>query len=855
MSAIAPGPAQSAAGGPFAEYAGAPNSYDEMLAGPGQMRPHWHKLATAIEQLGADELARRWEQAQRLIRENGITYNAYGDPEDAERPWELDALPLLIDAAEWRTIARGLAQRAHLLNAVLTDLYGPQRLLRQGLLPAELVFAHPGFQRAFHGQRPAGNRFLHLYTADLARSPDGQWWVVADRTDAPLGAGYALENRIVLSRTLPAIFHEGQVERLAPFFIAMRETLGALAPEKREQPRVVLLSEGPKHPNYFEDAYLSRYLGYVLVEAGDLAVRNDQVLLKTLGGLLPVDVVLRRLSEQHSDPLELRGDPALGVPGLMQAVAAGKVAVANALGSGLVESPAFLPFLPRLCRELLGEDLLLPSAATWWCADGSARQYVLDNAQRLLIKSAYRMRHQDTGDAIGFDPHDNAALATAIQTRPERYVGQEPILRSTAPGYTGSALGPLYIGMRTYLVASGGTYRVMPGGLVRTSTSSDPLDRSILAGKGSKDVWVLSEGPVQVVSLLSLPGQSFELRRSGTELPSRVADNLFWLGRHVERAEGSARLLRTVLVRLTGEADPTTLPELEPLLRALAEQGQIEPGFVVEGIRDQLPAIEQALPASVLDEQQPNSLRATLAAMFRTTSIVRDRLSIDAWRILNRIEGELDPYTGRRDVELSELLGLVSKTIIDLSAFDGLAMESMTRTQGWRFLDLGRRLERSLHTIALVRNALVKSQQHEGPVLEAILEVADSLMTYRSRYLGAFHVAPVLDLLLTDETNPRSLAFQLAALADHVENLPRDQNQALRGPDQRIALSVLTSIRMVDVAALCEVEENGERAKLYRMLGRLTDQLPRLSDLITHKYLIHAGVPRQFAEARAEPRP
>jgi len=827
--------------------------YDEMMAADGSVRPHWREFDALMQKLGADELSRRWEQADRLIRENGMTYNAFGDANDAARPWELDSFPLLISANEWRVLSAGLVQRAQLLNRVLADIYGPQRLLTAGLLPANLIFSHPGFMRPFHGQRPRDNTFLHFYAVDLARASDGRWWVVSDRTDAPLGVGYALENRIVVSRMLPGVVRQCNIERLAPFFLALRDTLQRLAPERRENPRIVLLTPGPTTPNHFEDAYLARYLGYTLVEGGDLAVRDDRVYLKTLGGLLQVDVVFRRLGDGYCDPLELPSDPALGVPGLLQAVQAGNVAVANALGSSVVESAAFIPFLPGLCRQLLGQDLKLPSVATWWCGTGEARDYVLANLDRLMIRSAYRLDRRDPMAAELLGETASAELAAAIRASAANFVGQEEVTRSTAPVSRSTAVEPLHVALRAFLVASGDSYTVLPGGLVRVAAKTRQLNFSILAGEGSKDTWVLADQPVPNVTLQPTR-QAVELRRGGAELPSRVADNLFWLGRHVERAEGAARLLRPVLVRLTSEAEATSIAELAILLRCLAAQGQIEPGFVVEGVREQLPRIETALPAAVLDDQQPGNLRSTIAALYRTASLVRDRLSSDSWRIIHRIQEQVDSLADQTVVELSDVLELINRTIIDLAAFDGLVVESMTRTLAWRFLDLGRRFERALYTISLVQTGLDKPSEGQAPILEAMLEVADSLMTYRARYLATVQWAPVLDLLLTDETNPRSLAYQLVTVADHVEELPRDRTQPLRDAEQRIAIWALDGIRLVDFDVLSEKRKPKRVGKLERFLAELAEQLPRLSDLISHKYLVHSDVPRQLSEQQKSAR-
>ncbi len=850
MSTMSPESSRTEAGRLFQGYAPLPDRYDELLDEQGSPRAPYAQVLEALAGLGREDLGRRSEQAHRMILENGTTYNAYGDAQQASRPWNLDPSPLVFSAAEWRFLSEALAQRVRLLNAILTDLYGPQRLLLRGLLPAEVVFAHPAFYRQFHGLRPPSESLLQLYAADLGRHKDGSWWVLADRTDAPQGAGYTLENRIIVSRLLPGMIHDCRVERLAAFYIALQDSLRSITPQRRENPRIVLLSQGPANPNYFEDAYLARYLGYTLVEAGDLTVRAERVMLKTLGGLVQVDVVLRRLADVQCDPLELHGSSLVGVAGLLQAVRAGTVAVANGLGSGLLESPVFLPFLAPLCREMLGEDLRLPSVATWWCGQAGPCQYVLDNIERLVIRAAYRHGRGPALPAETLERMTKAERIEAIRRAPHAYVGQEPFERSTAPLFTPAGWKSASVALRTYAVATGGNVTVMPGGLLRVSSEPGVLEWSVLSGEGSKDAWVLAEGPVKDVSLLQAAGRSTELRRSGTELPSRVADNLFWLGRYVERADGATRLLRTTIARLASERGSDDQPELTALLRCLAAQGQIEPGFVVEGIRELLPQIEESLPSAALDPKQATSLAATLVSTHRLASLVRDRISMDSWRILHGIESDLQSLLGRQRVDLADMLGFLNRIVIDLAAFSGLVAESTTRTQGWRFLEMGRRIERSAVIIDFVRNMLVETPLGEPAVLEALLELCDSIMTYRSRYLASLQRAPALDLLLTDETNPRSLAFQLAALAGHVEQLPRDMNQALRSPEQRITISALNAIRLVDLDTLSEPQRANERTRLDRLLERLSDQLPRLSDMVSHKYLIHAGNPQQLGESR-----
>ncbi|MCA9120863.1 MAG: circularly permuted type 2 ATP-grasp protein [Planctomycetales bacterium] len=851
MTSVTAHPANLLANRIFANYSSVTGVYDEMFDSSGAIRASWKPFADSIEALGREEISRRWQHAQEEVRENGITYNAYTDLSGQTRPWELDAFPLLIAPEEWAELTIGLRQRAELLDQVLRDLYGPQTLLQRGLLPADWLFSHPGFHREFHQKGARDNRFLHLYAVDLARAPDGRWWVAGDRTDAPLGVGYALENRVVTSRMLPKVMRDCRVERLASFFISLRKTLSELA-SHRENPRIVILTHGPTGPNYFEDAYLARYLGYTLVEGGDLAVRDDRVYMKTLAGLLPVDVIFRRLSDEYCDPLELGNDAAFGIPGLLQATRLGNVTVANSLGSSIVESPSLIPFLPRIAREWMEQELLLPSAATWWCGQKAAQADVLSRLGKVAVRAAFRVGRRETPPPESLWSQSPEKLSQLISTQARELIGQENIARSCAPVWSDGVCESQRVALRVFLVAADGTYHVMPGGLVCMASDSQPLDLSVLAGDVSKDAWVLSHTPVQPVTLLASSKHSVALRRSGAELPSRVADNLFWLGRHIERAQNACRLLRPVANRLTSEFGSETLPDLSALVHCLAQHGLIEPGFALEPMRSLLPTISQVLPASMLDAAQPDSLRSMFRAAHTNATLVRDRLSLDSWRVLHRVEREFTVTVAKPPAEfgLSELLDLLNDLIGSLASFDGLIGESMTRTPAWRFLELGRRLERSVHTIALVQSLFAVSSETDTRALEAALEVADSTMTYRSRYLAGINIAPVLDLLLTDETNPRSLVYQLEAISDHVENLPRDSSQPLRGPDQRIALSMLHSARMLDLEAFQEYRESAKSSALERALARIGNQLPKLSDMIGHRYLIHADVPQQMSESR-----
>lgn len=860
-------------------YAPALGASDEVFAASGEVQSHWKSFLESLDLLGLPELTRRWQEAQHLIRENGVTYNVYGDPRGMERPWQLDPIPLLISPAEAKSLEAGLVQRARLLEALGRDLYGPQRCLSEGYLPPEVVFPNPAFLRSCHGIRWPQDRLLHLYAANIGRSADGAFCVLGDRTQSPSGAGYALENRLVLSRVLPDAFRECRVQRLALFFRTLQDTLRAIAPHNRDNPRIVLLTPGPYNETYFEHAYLARYLGYTLVEGGDLTVRDNRVFLKVLGALQPVDVILRRLDDDFCDPLELRPDSFLGVPGLVQAVHAGNVAVANALGTGLLETPALLAFLPALCRFLLGEELKLPSVPTWWCGEPLARDHVLSHLRDMVIKPAMASIRMEPvfGDELTREQRDE--LIAKIRARPQDFVGEHRLTLSTTPVLVGDQLQPRHLVLRTYLAAHDGSFVAMPGGLTRVSASADTMVVSMQRGGGSKDTWVLSEGPVHQLTLLGPGGLPVEITRGGSDLPSRVADNLYWLGRYVERAEGLTRLLRGVLVRLTETSGLAEAPELPTLLRAVTYMSDCFPGFVGDGAELHLPAPEDELLAVIHDLQRPGSLASTVNMLWQLATTVRDRISNDMWRVLGDLSSlrgdqrfaqtnpqcERGPETESLSSPpslalrvsqsenaihrtLSDELDLLDRVVITLAAFGGLTVESMTRSAGWRFLDMGRKLERAMHTITLLRSTLSTVSNLEGPLLEAVLQVADSSMTYRRRYQGSVQTAAVLDLLLADETNPRSLVFQFAALAEDVEHLPRETStQSRRSPEQRLMLSSLTELRLAEADQLAQPDESGERPRLQELLDRLSANLPALSDALTHMYLSHLQTSRHLS--------
>jgi len=804
----------SVQGSSWLRYSPRSGVFDEMMASDGTVRPHWANLMAQLDLLGPRDMAVRAERAQRLIRENGVTYNVYGDPTGHDRPWMLDPVPVLMEEREWINLERALIQRATLLNAVMKDLYGPRHLLSEGLLPASLVHGNPAYLRPLVGARPSDDRFLHVLAVDLARSPDGRWWVVENRSEAPSGIGYAIENRVIMNRVLPHVLRALPVHRIRNHLTVMRDALIASTPRTRENPRVVLWTPGPLNETYFEHVYLARYMGFTLVEGEDLTVRDGRVFLKTLEGLQPVDVILRRNESNFCDPLELRGDSTLGAPGLVEAVHDRSVTLANALGSGLAESPGLMPFLPALCNRLLGEDLYLPSVATWWCGQPRERKLVLDRMDTLKIRSAFN----PTGPVLSGDVLDDegrARLRADVERHPHAWVGQESVTLSTTPVWTESGLEPRSLMLRVHVVASQDGYVAIPGGLGRVSGEVGQQSVSMQRGGGSKDIWVLSHNPLGLPPR-SRPGerQNTVVVRGVRDLPSRVADDLFWLGRYVERCEATTRLLRAMVGRLAENgAGSVALSVVLRLMWPMGHPPFSPPPGTSAAEHD---ATVRAVLETNLSPYNPGGLASLVLNVHRIGMRVRDRLSVDNWRAIDALIDALGlgaytnliphdgsdapPALGPAITLMPEDAGQrLSAVLMPLQVLAGLANENMTRGLGWRFLDTGRRIERALHILQTFDGVSRTYGEDREAALDIALELSDSQMTYRARYLDAAQTVPVLDVLIADESNPRSLAYQLARLGLHVDSLAPDQAFGLRTHEQRLAVRLLGITRTVDL--------------------------------------------------------
>ncbi len=795
---------------------------DELFDATGRPREYWIHFLGDFAEFPEGEFSSRFNLATRHIRDTGVSYRIYG--EENERSWPLNPLPLLLGEGEWAQIAAGVEQRANLLEAVLQDLYGDATLLAEGALPAAAVTGSPDFIRAMQGVRPRGGRYMQLYAADLGRGPDGRWWVLDDRAQAPSGAGYALENRLVLSRAYPNLYNAMNVQRLASFFDELRKGLAAAA--DRADPRICLLTPGPYSETYFEQAHLARYLGFLLVEGDDLVVRDGKVYIRTIAGLKRADVILRRVDADYIDPLELNGGSRLGTPGLVEAIRAGGVAVLNMPGSGVLESKALLGFLPKLCRRLLGEDLKMPNIATWWCGQPLERDLVEGNIGDLAIAPAFDGPGPDgvstRSHVIGdLRPEQQAAFYTRFRDRPGDFVGQEVVRLSTTPVLRDGRLQPAPFVLRVYAAATPEGMTIMPGGFCRTS---DQLDaRAISMGDNARtaDVWVLAEKPVERISLLASK-DDVKVQRILGHLPSRAADNLFWLGRYLERAEATLRLVRSLCTSLMDSeaALHSTGETLGRLLRLLIGWGALDEEA------PHLRAIDAARDA-LFDQEAFGSVIHLVRAARRTASSMRERLSADFWTLLLNLESRLlEPE--RDPISEAGALRQVETALQILAALSGLAQENMNRGAGWRFLDMGRRIERGINTCRLTR--ILADETATIDDLDLLLDLADSQITYRARYLVGLALRPVRDMVMLDPFNTRSAAFQIFTLKEHLAALPSLLDDGMLEQPNRVLLPLATEIETADAGAF------GTR----KMLA-IEQALMKLSNAIADRYFLQGA--------------
>lgn len=816
--------------------------YDEMFEADGSVRAHWQAVAQALTSMAPQEYQRRRESALRMVRENGVTYNVYDDAEGLDREWQLDIAPFVLSAGDWHAIEAIVEQRARLAEAILGDVYGEQRLITNGTIPAQLVLGHPQYLRALAGVTPPGGVHLHLYSLDLTRASDGSWFVLSTRADAPTGLGYALENRIVVSQTFPELFGELGVQRLAPFFRHFRDALAGLVADN--DGKAVLLTPGPYNEAYFEHAYLARYLGLELVEGDDLVARDGIVYLRTLGGLARVSTIIRRLDSDFADPLELRADSHLGIPGLVDAMRSGNVVVANALGGGVVESPALDAYLPNISRELFGETLRARNVPTIWCGTEWGRKEGLARLAHGIVRNSFDAaplfsRRSSARLGAELNDVDMAGIADLFARRGATHVLHDIVPHGVAPTFADGAFGARPMSLRVFACWTPQGYRVMPGGLARIAHDESPRPLSMQSGSTSKDVWALASGPIDTFSLLRPSSEPVTIRRSGNEAPSRSMDNLLWLARYAERAENLIRILRAVVLRLAGDTGfNAAIGAADVAQRFLLPMGYVSARAIEDAQAGDDAGLRDDIRARIF-EKGANGLQRLLAQVSRTAWAARDRLSLDTWRAIYAFTAWDSQFEPPRTFDGTGARAYLDTLVRSSAALSGQADENMTRGNNWHFFDLGRRIERAFASTHLIRETVGSQIEPESASIQLALEIADSTMTYAYRYHNAYQVAPMIDLLLLDASNPRGVAFQLEALVEHATHLPLVTETQRRRDVLTVAEHLVARIQHATLGELCAVDDDSSRDALRTLLGSIDSDLARVGDALTDAYLQH----------------
>src|SRR5450631_315885 len=834
----------------FRDYFNIHQSYGELIGEDGNIRPHWETFFKSYTELGEEEMNSRYSDTLRLLKENGVTYNIYGDPNGLNRPWKLDNIPFLLSREDWTSIESGLSQRAQLLNLILEDIYGERNLIRQGILPMELIYNHAGFLRPCNKIRQPGKKQLIVYAADIAKSTEGRIWVVNDRTQAPSGSGYALENRTTMTRVIPELFNGLKVRHLSPYFTALRTGLNEIAPNGNLNPRIVILTPGSKNETYFEHSYLSSHLGFTLVQGNDLIVKDNFVWLKTLGGLERVDVILRRVDDVYCDPLELRTDSQLGIPGLLQCVRSGTVSIANPLGSSVLENPGLMPFLQRISRYFLSEDLILPTIASWWCGQPKELKYVLDNIQTLVIK---RIHRNPTGsssiDGASLSAIQLEACKQLIIANPAMYVGQEKVEISLSPSLIEGRIVPQKVLFRSFLVSNQNDYVAMAGGLVRSSSDASNFIISSQSGGFSNDAWIISPEPGRVVTVLKETPESVA-ETYNDMLPSHAAENLFWVGRYTERVLGNARFLRTAMQfleegnKLINDNNRETERNL---FEAFTRYSFTIPGFVGEDAEEIFADPWNELEDVLFNEKRPGGIKYNFIQFHKAIHEVRDHWSTDTWRVIRGMEEALQngiPLTHHGHLQMIHTLDNLITSVV---AFIGLNRESISREQGWIMLDLGRKIEQSLLVITMLRTTLVRknNEQVQYNLQQSVLMSNESLVNYRYKYRRPLQNLLVIDLLVFDPNNPRSLIYQVVRLKAYLQNLPKHNSGNTITEYERLILEADTLIRSADKYNLADSGKDGY-AKLESFLSKLYNVLSAIPGVLSKAFFKHELTPKSI---------
>ena len=828
------------------------NSYDEVLDQNGQVKPYWQGLFDTLESIGIDELKSRNEEIIKKLKENGVTYNVYDSNKESNRAWKLDPIPFLIHESEWKTIEEGLKQRARLLDLILKDLYGPQLLIKNAIIPAELVFDNSGFLLPCFDIRQKSNKHLLNYAVDLARGPDGKMWLIDNRTQAPSGAGYALENRIVMSKVIPELNKKTYRKRLSPYFSQWQQTVDSLGNNSNENPNVVFLTPGPGNETYFEHVYLSSYLGYTLVQGNDLLVRDGYVWLKSIDQLERVDVIIKRLDDEWSDPLELRRDSLLGIPGLLQVIRLGNVSVLNPPGTSILENYGLMAFMQNACKFLLKEPLLMPSVATWWCGQTKELNFVLANLPKLIIKKTNRKQGFRSIYGRTLNLEQLAELKTQILNSPKDFVAQEEVSLSTTPSFINGIIEPRFAALRAFLIADGTDYKVMQGGLTRSSAIKGKFEISNQFGGISKDTWIISDSPTESLE------KSVERKNTNNQLSnsltSRNAENLFWLGRLCERTMALRSFLKIILNRLNENVTKhgNKQPEfLVVLLKSLTHLTQTYPGFVgkesKEGeVYDNEAIFEDPIAELLLlinDPTKPGSVVYNLQSLLNTINQVSEKWNHDTRRIINLVEDSLFALKNTNTTNINSVNHGLDKLHIRLFSFYGNINETLPRDNGFYLLETGKNVERILSLLSVFRSTFnfKREEQEEAVLMEAILENHHLLAQYRNIYKSHLSLKAVINMVFLEKNLPYTLSYLLDTLSGYLAKLPKTNEPHRLSIAEKSALEASTIVKLIDADNLILVDDETRfRFELDHTLSKVFQLICTVSNNLSSLYFNHS---------------
>ncbi|MEW4922671.1 circularly permuted type 2 ATP-grasp protein [Algibacter sp. 2305UL17-15] len=838
----------------FQNYFSSFRNYDEVLKSDMSINPNWEKLLQNLSKMGSENLLAKQKEVDWLMEENGVTYNVYNDPNGMHRSWGLNIVPFVIYENEWEsTIERGLKQRAELLNLVLKDIYGKRELIANGIIPQEVIFAHRGFLRQCDQIEYATSKNLLVYSADLARGPDGRMWVVTDRTQAPSGMGYALENRYALNRVLPNIFEGINVKQPSQFFNEFNQMLLDAAPKNKSNPNIVILTPGPLNETYFEHAYLASFLGYPLVMGNDLVVRHGKLWMKTLKELKQVDVVLRRVDDVFMDPLELREDSYLGVAGLLEVVRNQEVTIVNPIGSGIIDNSGLIPFMNAICNYFLNEDLILPQIASWWCGQIVERNYVINNLKDLVVKRIDRSNRENIFFCEFLDDEALNKLKNEILLAPYQFVAQEKISFSTAPNFVNGTLEPRKVMCRTFAIAKKDGYSIMPGGLVRVASERETLFVFNQRGGISKDFWVVSDQFQNHIQNYAWGNTSNYKVSDMNDLPSNTAENLFWSGRYLGRALVTARYFRMVLNRMNQQQYHNAKSESESLIllyKSITNLTSTFPGFVGKGSKTRLKDPLKEITALIMDDDRIGSLAQTLSSFNNSYYSLRSLWSKDMWRVFDGIKRQWEKFEDKGDYSVTELSKLLDRIITRLIAFMGLIEDSILVHQGLLLYFIGLQTEQTMMNIAKCRSLLVINyEEHlQYEILESLLTSHESLNIYRYSYRSYLSLENVIKLIILDKDYGKSLSYQIRRIQKDVDKLPISEGAAVISKcKEKIALAH-TKMQNLTIENLLELNEDATiRQNLDDVLAEVSELLHETSMAISDTYFNHSYMQKQLS--------